>query len=351
MNDVLKRCLDDMENRIDAAQEERLFSEWHEYIFGRRKSGPFLPSRTPAQPAFEWPMVTFNAAAADLDAMLLEQLCENSSVLASGGGCLIDIRANYGTGILPSLFGARMFVMDDAQNTLPTTWPLDGLDEIRRVLDKGVPSLRAGLGGKCFDAAAHFQSVLRGYPKLSRYCHIYHPDLQGSMDACELLWGSRIFTDIYDHPDLVKALLELVTETYIAFMRAWEKAVPPAAADYTTHWGFLIRGHIAIRNDSAMNFSPAMYREFIQPYNQRLFAALGGGLDHFCGRGDHFIEAASEVKGYYAMAMSQPHLNDMERIFQNTIDKGILLPNLNRDGVAAAVARGKNLHLIQAKPA
>ena len=38
-----------------------------------------------------------------------------------------------------------------------------------------------------------------------------------------------------------------------------------------------------------MNLSPDMFMEFIFPYNQRLFDIFGGGGDHFCGRGDHFI--------------------------------------------------------------
>jgi hypothetical protein len=34
------------------------------------------------------------------------------------------VRANYGTGIIPTLFGAELFVMDEPLNTLQTTRPL-----------------------------------------------------------------------------------------------------------------------------------------------------------------------------------------------------------------------------------
>jgi hypothetical protein len=61
---------------------------------------------------------------------------------------------------------------------------------------------------------------------------------------------------------------------------------------------------------------------------------------HFCGRGDHYIEAICEMKGITAVAMSQPHLNDMEVIYRNTVDKGIKLVGFDW---GAAHAPGRDL--------
>jgi uroporphyrinogen-III decarboxylase len=102
-------------------------------------------------------------------------------------------------------------------------------------------------------------------------------------------------------------------------------------------------GHIMLRDDSAMNLSPAMYETFVKPYDQRLFDVLSGGAVHFCGRGDHYIESLSNVRGLHAINLSQPHLNDMEKIFRNTVDKGLAVLALPREAADAALAAGRDL--------
>lgn len=99
-----------------------------------------------------------------------------------------------------------------------------------------------------------------------------------------------------------------------------------------------------LRDDSAMNLSPAMYAEFIEPYDRRLLAEFGGGAIHFCGRGDHYIQAMSNIPGLYAINLTQPELNDMEVIYQHTVDKGIRILGLERKAAETALAAGRNLH-------
>jgi len=190
--------------------------------------------------------------------------------------------------------------------------------------------------------AERFVEVGRRYPKIGRHVTVYHPDTQGPMDVCELLWGSGIFLDAVDSPDLVKALLDLVTETYVGFMREWERLVPPADG-HAVHWSLLHRGRIMLRDDSAMNFSPRMFDEFIRPWDERLLAEFGGGAIHYCGRGDHWIDRVPDMPGVCAVNLSQPHLNDMEAVYRSTVDQGINLIGLARDAAEAALAEGRAL--------
>jgi hypothetical protein len=187
-----------------------------------------------------------------------------------------------------------------------------------------------------------FAEIALRYPKIGRYVHIYHPDLQGPMDICELLWGSSIFYDLVDRPELVLGLLELVTETYARFMRRWAQIIPFRPSG-NVHWGFYHKGSLMLRDDSAMNLSSTMVRRFVLPYDQHLLDAFGGGAIHFCGKGDHFIEAMAALRGLYAVNLSQPELNDMERIYSNTIDRDINLLGLNDGAVKQAQQRGRDL--------
>jgi hypothetical protein len=342
---MIERYLDELERRIDPCVEEQLLSEWKAFLERKVTAGFFSPHRTnPSPPDVEWPEISVNEALDSPENMALQQLSECSVALAEGTGAIMNVRTNYGTGILSSVFGGEVFRMDDELNTLPTTRPLDGgCDAIRRLLDAGPPDLATGYGGKCFDTGRYFVDLFRNYPNISKYVHIYHPDLQGPMDIAELLWGSKLFVDLIDLPDLAHSLLRLITEAYIRFMRQWEEIVPPQNG-YASHWGLLHKGRIMLRDDSAMNLSSEMFGEFIGPYDQQLLSEFGGGAIHFCGRGDHYIHHLAEMKGVYGVNMSQPECNDMERIFKNTIDKQIAIIGLPREAAESAANRGRDLH-------
>jgi hypothetical protein len=342
---TLNRYLDDLERRIDPAVEDALWNDWIAFCDGRFVGDIFSPRRrSPHPPAIDWPEISINAAVDDFDAMAVQQFRSVSNALASASGEILCVRSNYGSSILPSVFGAKIFVMAEETQTLPTSHPIaGGVNAIRSLIDRGVPDLRDGFGARTLDMAERFNAILASRPNLSRHIHQYHPDLQGPMDVCEVLWGSSLFIDIIDHPDVVHALLSLITDTYIRFMTAW-LAIVPSRTPYAVHWSMLHRGQIMLRNDSAMNFSPAMYDEFIRPYNQRLLDTFGGGADHFCGRGDHTIASATSTPHLYAVQLSQPHLNDMETILRHTVDRGIKLIGLDRDPAERALASGRDLH-------
>jgi len=344
MNETLRKCLDDLEARIDPAEEERLLGEWVAFADGHFHGSLFAPQRTrKSPPGVDWPHVRVNAALDDYDLMALQQYKGCSDLLAGGGGNLMAVRGNYGTGIIPSLFGVEPFVMPDDMDTLPTNKPFNDVEAIRGLLDAGMPDIHGGMAPRVFETYSRFAAIGREYPKIDRYVHSYHPDLQGPMDLCELLWGSSLFYSLFEEPELVKALLELVTQTYIVFMRAWTDIVP-FGEDGNVHWGLYHRGNIVLRDDSAMNFSPDMFQKFIRPYDQRLLTEFGGGVIHFCGKGDHYVPSLSDMDDLFAINMSQPELNDMEVIFQNTVDKGIAIIGLPPWAAEEAVAAGRDLH-------
>jgi len=342
----IKPFIADLEARIDPECEVTIWEQWQRFCDTEETAGLFVPAReNAAPPSIEWPQINVNAAIENWEEMLLQQLSGCSRILNEASGEILHVRANYGTGILPSLFGADMFVMDEKLDTLPTTRPLrGGMDEIKRLLDTGMPDLRAGYGARVLDMGACFSQMFDENPGIARFVHVCHPDLQGPMDVCDLLWGSEIFLDMIDEPDLVRAFLDLITDTYIAFMKAWRNVAPDDGATHAVHWGLLHKGRIMLRDDSAMNVSPEMFAEFIQPWDQRALNELGGGAIHFCGRGDHYIKYMPQMEGLHAINMSQPQYNDMDVIYQHTIDQGIKLIGLDRTVAEEAQLSGRELH-------
>ena len=322
---MIEKYLEDLEKRIDPSVEDALHGEWEDFWEGRFNEDIFATERRDVAPAgIEWPDIPINDALDDYEKMAIREFKSCSDVISSrGNSALPNVRCNYGTGIMSSLFGCELFIMERQHNTLPTTLPLTGgADAIRALLDKGVPELDKALGGKVFGMGEYFAKLMRDYPKISKYVYLYHPDTQGPLDICELVWGSELFVDLFDNAQLVHDFLGLITETYIAFMKKWAEIVP-FSGDYSVHWSAMHKGNIMLRDDSAMNLSPAMFSEFVMPYDSKLLETFGGGCIHFCGRGEHYIEQMCTMPGLFAIQMSQPHLNDMEKIFRNTVDKGI----------------------------
>jgi len=341
---ILEACLADLESRISPDAELELHNAWEQFASGKHRGGIFSPRRSrTSQPGIEWPRVLVNETLDDYNLMAVQQYANCSNMLAEGTGKLMCVRANYGTGTMSSLFGAIPFKMDDASDTLPTNSPLEGGSAaIEELIRRGVPPIRGSLVEKDLEMGRRFADIAKRYPRISRWVHIYHPDLQSPLDVCELLWGGDMFTEFVERPELAKSFLEILTETYTVCMREWNKVSPPAPR-YSVHWSMMHLGTILLREDSAMNLSPAMFEEFVAPYDQRLLEEFGGGGVHFCGRGDHFIKLLSELRGLYTVNVEQPHLNDMEIVFRCTIDRGIPLIGLEASSAEAALARGRDL--------
>ncbi len=335
---AMRRCLDDLEARIDDAQEEAYRAQWTAFLEGGLREGFFTPpSRRPAPARAAWPEIHINDALDAVDLMVWRELAAVSSVLERGGNTALNVRCNYGVGIMASQFGCPIVQMDRAQGDLPTSLPLGG-EAIGRLLDGGVPSVREGLGAKVFDTAERFLEVFEQYPAIGRWVTLYHPDLQGPVDNLELVWGSEFFYSVYDDPTRFADVMQLMADHYAAMIGAWFAMVPPAGP-YSCHWGAMLKGQVMLRNDSLMNLSPETYRDVIAPHDERLLRQFGGGGIHYCGRGEHFIGVMSGLEGLTCIQLSQPHLNDMETIFAHTVDAGLVLMDLAPEAAEAAAGR------------
>ena len=333
----------DLERRINPADEDRLAGEWLSFADGGLREGYFAPARQPSPPGISWPDVNINDCINDTGTMIYQQLKAVSDVLSGGGGELLSLRPNYGTGIIPSMYGAEIFIMPYETNTLPGARTLPGaISAIKGILEKREMDFSKALAGRVFQFAERWAELSAPFESLSRYVHIYNPDLQGPLPLVELLWGSELYLDIFEEDETVRSALAFFADVIIGFLKKFHALYPPYDGEHSVEWGLLHRGGVIIRNDAAMNISGDMYAEFVQPEDQRIINAFGGGI-HFCGKGDHYIRQVSEISGVSTVNLSQPEYNDMETIFQHTIDKGIVIIGLPSAAVKQAAASKRNL--------
>ena len=318
--------LEDLESRIDPEQEEELWALWVAYARGENTKSPFTPPNRRAVPAgIEWPHVNINDAVADEELMLLSQLERVHHALETSSNHLLVMRPNYGVGNIATMFGAELFIMPYETDTLPNVRSLPGGEEaVERLVSQPLPSHLAGNGEHIFSMARRFLDLRETCPKLGRYVIIDQPDTQGPLDTAELLWGSDILLGLYTNPELAHALIRKVTGQMKRVLDAWA-ATGIHRPGYTSYFGQLGLGGVFLRNDSATNISPAMYEAFVFPYDQEVLDHFGGGGIHFCGRGDHWIDRMSKTRGLTQVDISQPHLNDMGRMLEYTLNRGINL--------------------------
>jgi hypothetical protein len=344
MTPTLEQCLSDLERRLDDSVESELNSRWRAFALGQSRDRFFMPRR-PAKnpPAFEWPKTTINASLKDFDLMALNQYWTCSRSLESADARILMVRANFGTPIIPTLFGAELFIMPEETNTLPASHALPGeADAMRRMLDAGEPSLDQPYFQRVLEMGRRYRAIHERFPKIARWVKVFHPDTQGPMDILEMLWGSSFFMALYDEPQLVHDCLKLITRAYIRVLREWEKIWPLNEDGITWHWGMAYRGSIMLRDDSAMNLSTEMFDEFVRPYDQALLDEFGGGAMHSCGKIDHFLEAASTLRGLSGFNMGQPYLNPIDTILRCLVDRGITLLDFDVDMAEKALADGRD---------
>ena len=336
MRELLEKYLSKFETMIDLEHQQLAQEICHRvFEFEPVEEFPFILTDGLDAVDTDWPTFPYNDAFFDPAKMLLDQLRAPFIHNQLKDAHSLNIRCNYGTVILPSVFGVSFQL---TENSLPWSHHLHRHDQVEDLVSKGMPDLETGLGSRCFETLQFYQEVLSDYPKMSRAIAIYHPDLQGPFDVAHLIWGPDILYALYDYPDLVHALLSLVTDTYKCWMRKW-KALAGEDNRFTTHWSFYIKGGIMLRDDTPVMLSPEHYQVFVKPYDQALLDEFGGCI-HYCGSGNAFIKSMCESSNLFGIHCSQPELNDMELLVESASSNGIALLGLPEEYVPDSLQTG-----------
>ncbi len=111
-----------------------------------------------------------------------------------------------------------------------------------------------------------------------------HPPLSC---ACALVEPTLIYELMYTAPDIVHEFFEKLLQSFFLL------------ADFQDEYFGARRTSCGLADDNSAFVSPHMYREFVLPYNRRIYERYGreGRYLHFDGPGDHLFEIiANELK-------------------------------------------------------
>ncbi|MDH7482123.1 MAG: uroporphyrinogen decarboxylase family protein [Armatimonadota bacterium] len=311
----LQKRLEKLDSLIDInhiRQSERLLEDTFSYKAVDRL--PILnPDYVPG-----WETYPYSEAFYDMEKMLINELAGVWQGANLRDDRMYTIRANYGVGTVASLFGCKISL---TMNNMPWCEPLSET-ELMKALDRGVPDLSSGLGTRVFETEQFYLDTLSQYPNLSKAVHVFICDTQGPFDTAHLIMGHRIYTEIYDNPDLVHRLLDVVTETYIAFTKA-QKEIIGECNDWSYHSQMKVRGGIRICEDAPTNISSSAYLEFCRPYNERCLAEFNGGWIHYCGKGYQIFPHVISTPGLCGVNFGNPEVQDLQYIYSEASKRGI----------------------------
>ena len=113
--------------------------------------------------------------------------------------------------------------------------------------------------------------------------------------------GARYSSGSTNIPKAVHELMEFCTEAFIRWIKVQKQEIgPKSAAGAASRTASSCRSSSAkvwLCDDDCGAISPAQYREFVVPYNARVFKEFGGGTLHFCGSAEHQIENLAATEG------------------------------------------------------
>ncbi len=235
----------------------------------------------------------------DIEVMLYNGLVPIANNIYCGDDMMYSIRSNYGVGTLASFFGAKSSLADEV--SLPWCEHLPK-EKIPEIIQQGVPSFDNGFGKKLIETYDYYIEKLSKYKNAQAGISLYHPDFQGPFDTAHLLYGSDIYYEFYDEPELVHDLMSLVTDTYIECMKRILPIIgKPLGDGLCYHWQTIYKGNIVLRNDSSVSLSNDMYKEFVMPYDDKIAQEFGGAGMHYCGQHEVWLETMAKEANITAL--------------------------------------------------
>ena len=189
----------------------------------------------------------------------------------------------FGTGVLASGFGAKIGMPEDGGEDPAVMEPcLKSIADAARL--KPPDPNQAGWMPRVLETIDY--AVNNGDLPVGL------TDMQGPLDTVGLLCGhTRLFEWMYDEPNMVHEIFDLVTEAFIQWVKVQKEHIGEPLNSSNGLQGLYSPGvGVWESDDDMVMISGEMYHEFVVPYVSRIFEAFDGGSVHFCGRGVQHID-------------------------------------------------------------
>jgi hypothetical protein len=180
-------------------------------------------------------------------------------------------------GLIETMLGATLDIAPGAVSA-EELWVLPCPDDLKDIVDRGLPSRSAGW----FPTMREFTEYFRDHLPEGFYLSPTCGGLLSPFATAASILGAPLYTEIYDRPDLVHGLLDLITETSIVVYGELYKLAGFQNLDCDYYFGSCLPG-VPVAGDDVVGISAAMIREFEIPYLQKLAKGLKCKIFyHYC---------------------------------------------------------------------
>lgn len=211
-----------------------------------------------------------------------------------------NIKPNLGIGIIAAAFGCE-YVPNDVAD--PWVKPLIDGNNIQDIYKLQIPDPDRCPIYKKFLKRIEFLGSNSELPL--RLVNVPSPLVTAS-----LIWDYTSFIEgTILHPAEVHALLEMITEATIGYVKLQISQIKHLYTMGHEPWFIPPGVGIRISDDTAAIMSPDTYREFGVKYNQKISEAFGGIIIHSCGNITHVLPAMVETEGVRGIDLVMPQNN------------------------------------------
>ncbi|MHC4741021.1 MAG: hypothetical protein ACYS8Z_03870 [Planctomycetota bacterium] len=317
MREELIRLLDHLERILDPVRQNRISGLFSRTLSYQPVERPPLVLTHPRPIDFPFRLYPFSQACDSPEKMLNNELTHGFDSSIACRDLLEDdlpctIRANFGTVVMASVFGARIEHVEDSP---PWVRPAESDNVYKRILDCDPCDFTKGLCPKVVETYDFYRTVLAEYPILRQCIRVVLPDLQGPFDTAEQLRGSSIYEDLYRDSEMLFRVMHHIAEAQVGFAKHLRPYLNDGPEGYSHQHNAMICGNMLIRNDCAINISPEMYRNQVLPHDSFVLESLNGGGIHCCGRCEHLIKEFLTIPAVKCIDLGQPDLNDVKAIY------------------------------------
>jgi hypothetical protein len=237
------------------------------------------------------------------------------SMTAGEGFCNIPAMnlLHFGTGPLATAFGSNAVLRKNSPLAFEPA--VHTVQEVRR-LEK--PNLQKdGMCRQILERIDYYNEATRGM------IPILPCDTAGPWSIATQIWHYEDMLEaIYTAPEVVHGFLDLVTDCMIEFIYIQMERIGRNFCSYDhTGWFYHPKGWY-LGDDVMVTVSPAQFREFFMPYNERISREFGGVIYHCCMKHDYQFENMVNTKGFMGFDANPVH-NNFDLIEKALSGKGV----------------------------
>ena len=328
------RLLERLDGELDVETERRIDDLHRAALQGEQVQRLPVVTSCSEPPSDELKPYPLSESVTDPAKMLFDELVTAWGTSVARRGTIGDdlpatVRANMGTVLVASCFGARI---EQHEDDPPWVRHLESREEFVAALesDASGPTWSSHVE-RAVEYMQYYRETLESFETLGTVVKITLPDLQGPLDSAAMLRGGELFLDAVTDPQLFEAALERTADVQIALWRQLRPLTMNEASGFVHQHGVLVAGNILIRDDSSVMISPEMYEELVAPAEERVLAAVGGGAIHSCGSIDHVFGRYLANSALRSVDYGQSWLNDIDAQYSAARRQGIGLSRVRAE--------------------